>query len=483
MTDTKTSVFKKFPRTFWVANTIELFERFAWYGFFMLFANYLTRSTEVGGLEFSQSQKGIIMGVGTGILYFLPVITGAIADKWGYKRVLLLSFVIYASAFILIPLFNTFTGVFLVYLYLAVGAALFKPVVSATIAKTTNDETSSIGFGIFYMMVNIGSFMGPLLTLAFKGASYDLVFYISAAIISLNFILILFYNEPKHEVKDEPFADTLLTIGKNILTVFSDMKFVVFLVIVSGFWTMYLQLFFTLPVFIEQWVDTSNMVHYFSQHVPFIVENYSNGQQLDPEFLTNFDAMFIVLFQVMISGFIMRWKALSVMVSGFIVSTIGLSLTMITQNPVFILAFMFVFAVGEMTSSPKITEYIGNIAPADKKALYMGYSFIPLFIGNILAGIVSGPVYEKVSDLVSFAEKEAANQGFQMQESLSQTEQINSLATHMNMTHRELVDYLWTNYHPSNIWMVIAAIGGLAAFSLLIYNKFFINTKTENQLS
>lgn len=476
MSASNTSIFRKFPRTFWVANTIELFERFAWYGFFMLFANYLTRSSDVGGLEFSQSQKGIIMGVGTGILYFLPVITGAIADKWGYKKVLLLSFVIYTSAFILIPLFNTFTGVFLIYLYLAVGAALFKPVISATIAKTTTDETSSIGFGIFYMMVNVGSFFGPLLTLAFKDTSYDYVFYISAAIISINFLLILFYTEPEHEVNTDPFGKTLISIGKNIFTVFTDFKFVLFLIIVSGFWTMYLQLFFMLPVFIEQWVDTSSWVSFFAANWPFIVDTYSINAQLDPEFITNFDAMFIVVFQVLISSIIMRWKALSVMVSGFIISTIGLSLTMITQNPMFIFAFLFVFAVGEMTSSPKITEYIGKIAPADKKALYMGYSFIPLFIGNIFAGIVSGPVYESMSDLVSISKSEAAKRGISISQDLSQSEQFNSLAQQMNMSHRELVDYLWIGYHPSDIWMVIAAIGGLAAFSLLLYNKFLIKS-------
>lgn len=98
-------VFRKFPRTFWVANTIELFERWAWYGFFMLFANYLTGSSDMGGLEFTQSQKGILMGVGTGILYFLPVLTGAIADRYGYKKVLALAFVIYTSAFIFLPMF------------------------------------------------------------------------------------------------------------------------------------------------------------------------------------------------------------------------------------------------------------------------------------------------------------------------------------------------------------------------------------------
>jgi len=466
------NIFKKFPRTFWIANTLELFERFAWYGFFMLFANYLTRSSDVGGLEFSQSQKGIIMGVGTGILYFLPVITGAIADKWGYKKVLILSFFIYASAFILIPLFDTFTGVFLIYLYLAVGAALFKPIISATVAKTTTDETSSIGFGIFYMMVNIGSFFGPLLTLAFKDTSYDLVFYISAAIISINFFLVFFYTEPKHETIKEDFGQTLISIFKNIFTVITDFKFVLFLIIISGFWTMYLQLFFMLPVFIEQWVDTSSWVLFFNDNLPFITDNYSSGNQMDPEFITNFDAMFIILFQIFISSIIMRWKALNVMVSGFIISTIGLGLTMITQNPMYIFIFLFIFAIGEMTSSPKITEYIGKIAPADKKALYMGYSFIPLFIGNILAGIVSGPVYEKISDLVIISKQEAIKQGITVSGNLSQSEQFNSLASQMNMSHRELVNYLWVSYHPSDIWLVIAGIGGFAAISLLLYNKF-----------
>jgi dipeptide/tripeptide permease len=478
-----TSVFTKFPRTFWVANTIELFERFAWYGFFMLFANYLTKSSDMGGLEFSQSQKGWIMGVGTAILYFLPVITGAIADKWGYKRVLLLSFVIYASAFILVPLFNTFTSVFLIYLYLAVGAALFKPVISATVAKTTTDETSSIGFGIFYMMVNIGSFFGPLLTLAFKDTSYDLVFYISAAIISVNFLLILFYKEPEREVTNTPLSETIKQVFKNIVTVFIDFKFVLFLIIAAGFWTMYLQLFFTLPVFIEQWVDTSSWYHYFSAHIPFVAETYSIGDQMDPEFITNFDAMFIILFQVLISSIIMRWKALNVMVSGFLISTIGLSLTFITQNPLFITASLFIFAIGEMTASPKITEYIGRIAPADKKALYMGYSFIPLFLGNLFTGIISGEVYQIMSDKVEIVREEAAKQNLSLPESLTQSEEFNSLAEQMGFTSRELTNYLWVQYQPFNFWMIIAGIGGFAAISLLLYNRFLSSKEqTKEQL-
>ena len=256
-----TGVLKQYKSTFWVANTIELFERMAWYGFFFLFANYLTKSTDLGGLEFSQSQKGMIMGIGTGILYFLPIITGAIADRFGYKKVLMLAFIVYASAFLIFPLFDTFTAVFLVYIYLAIGAALFKPVISATIAKTTNDETSSMGFGIFYMMVNLGAFIGPLITMP----AQDNLFYIVAGIISMNFFMLLFYKEPERNIESKPLVESFKTIYKNIVTVVSNLQFMIFLLIIAGFWTMYNQLFFTLPVFVEMWVDSSNLYAFYAK--------------------------------------------------------------------------------------------------------------------------------------------------------------------------------------------------------------------------
>lgn len=469
-----TQVFSKFPRTFWVANTIELFERWAWYGFFMLFANYLTGSSDMGGLEFSQSQKGMIMGIGTGILYFLPVITGSIADKYGYKKVLLLAFVIYTSAFILLPMFNTFEGVFAMYLYLALGAALFKPVIQATIAKTTTDETSSIGFGIFYMMVNLGAFLGPMVTLLFKSASYDMVFHISAGIIAINFILLLFYKEPDRQKSNEPFSKAIGQVFKNIGLVLIDLKFVLFLLIVAGFWTMYNQLFFTLPVFIAQWVDTSGMYHFFSEHLPFIAENYGEDGKMEAEFITNFDAMFIILFQIIVSSIVMRWKALNTMITGFIIASFGMALTLMTQQVVFIIVALFVFAIGEMAASPKVSEYIGRIAPRDKKALYMGYSFIPLFLGNIGAGIISGDVYQQLSDKHTLLLREVEKRGLTIPDDLSHNQYFDQVASQLNMSSLELTNYLWTTYQPGNIWIVIISIGIFSAAMMWLYNRFIV---------
>ena len=470
---------KQYPRTFWVANTLELFERLAYYGFFMLFANYLTGSTESGALGFSQSQKGWIMGVGTGILYFLPVVTGAIADKYGFKKVLVLSFVIYASAFILLPFFNSFAGVFIMYIYLAIGAALFKPVISATIAKTTNPENSSIGFGIFYMMVNIGSFLGPLLTLFFReGDSYHQVFYISAGFILVNFLLLFFYREPDKQVNNSSFINSIKTVFGHIWEVLLDFKFVLFLLIVSGFWIMYLQLFFTLPVFIAQWVDTENMFRFFQENLPFVAEHYAKNGQMDPEFITNFDAMFIVLFQIIISSVVMRWKALNSMITGFIIASIGMALTLYTQNVLFILAAMFVFSIGEMAASPKITEYIGSIAPPNKKALYMGYSFIPLFIGNLGAGWISGSVYQQLSDKHTMVLKTITEKGLTFDANWTKQEFFTHTAQSLHLSNSEFTSYLWNTFNPNTIWMVVFGIGLTAASLLWLYNHFIIQRQS-----
>ncbi len=474
------AVIKKYNRSFWIANTIELFERWAWYGFFMLFANYLTGSADMGGLEFSQEQKGLIMGIGTGILYFLPVITGAIADKYGYRRVLFVAFCVYTSAFILLPHFNTFTGVFAMYLYLALGAALFKPIISATIAKTTDDETASIGFGIFYMMVNIGAFFGPLVTLLFKGQS-ELVFYISAGIVALNFILLLFYKEPDRKVDTDSIWVSIGKVFRNIAMVVKDFKFVLFLLIVAGFWTMYNQLFFTLPVFIAQWVDTSAVYSFFHQYLPFFSENYGIAEtgQMEAEFITNFDALFIIIFQIIVSTIVMKWRPLRSMMTGFLVCAIGMALTLFTQNVLFTLAAIYIFAIGEMAGSPKITEYIGRIAPADKKALYMGYSFIPVFLGNVFAGIISGNVYGGMSDKNVFVKQEVAEKGLQLADGLTQNEYFNAAAQKMGMSPAELTSQLWDKYHPSQIWMVILAIGLVAVVALFLYDKFVMKGKQQ----
>ncbi len=474
-----TTVFKKFPTNFWYANAMELFERWAWYGFYMLFALYLTGSTDQGGLGFSQTQKGLMMGIGTAILYFLPIITGAIADRIGYRKTLFIAYTLYTLAFLMMPMFHTYSSVFIFYLFLAIGAALFKPIISATIAKTTDAETSSIGFGIFYMMVNIGAFIGPFVTSFFRKFAWEYVFYASAAVIAFNFVLlILLFKEPNKEkggVLQLGIADELKRIIRNITEALSDWRFFLFLLIIAGFWTMYFQLFLSLPVFIDQWANTAPVYNFLQAHWPWLAARLGTPEGTIPaELMVNIDAGFIIIFQILVSSIAMRYKPLKVMTTGILIASVAMGLCFSTQNGMLLLLFLMLFSFGEMSSSPKITEYIGRIAPPNKTALYMECSFIPVAIGVLFAGFVSGNVYQSMSDKISLAQREAVSQSFQLpaiSEHFSQNDYLYAVAGKMGMNNGQFTQFLWDKYHPSNIWMVITGIGLAAMVALFLYDR------------
>ncbi|MCL4481077.1 MAG: MFS transporter [Bacteroidetes bacterium] len=482
---TPTTVLKKFPSNFWYANAMELFERWAWYGFYMLFALYLTGSTDQGGLGFSQTQKGLMMGIGTAILYFLPIITGAIADRIGYRKTLFIAYSLYTVAFLMMPLFHTYAAVFVFYLFLAIGAALFKPIISATVAKTTNKETSSIGFGIFYMMVNIGAFVGPFVTSFFRKYSWDYVFYASAAVIAFNFVLlILLFKEPAREKGGQhelSFLNELKKLFRNIYEALSDWRFFLFLLIIAGFWTMFNQLYLSLPVFIEQWGNTSIVYNFLHSTWPWLAGKIGTAEGTIPaELMVNVDAGFIILFQIIVSAVAMRYKPLKVMTTGILIASIAMGLCFSTQNGLFMVVFLMLFSIGEMSSSPKITEYIGRIAPPNKTALYMGCSFIPVAIGFLFAGFVSGNVYQATSDKISLAQREMAAQNFQLPaigEHFSQNDYLHTAAQKMGLSNGQFTQFLWDKYHPSSIWMVISGIGIAAVIALFLYDRFVIKNK------
>lgn len=532
---------KKFPRVFWVGNTMELFERWAWYGLFAILALYLTKSTDTGALGFSQTQKGNIMGIVTAILYLLPIITGAIADRFGYRKVLILAYIVLSSGYFMMGRFNTYGTVFFSFLYVALGAAMFKPIVSATVAKTTDKDTRSIGFGIFYMMVNIGGFLGPIVASKMRVVNWDYVFIMSTASILINFVLVIFfYKEPKRNTVIESknifydsaiilwtmftsiiifivfftiflsifivesffafllkerlsfkfveFINTLpigkdnKKIFKNITTIFRDSKFILFLLFIVGFWTMFNQIFYTLPNFIDQWVNTKPLYSFFGSiwsGLTWFFGPDDGRRVIEPEIIVSFDAGFIIIFQIIVSSIAMRLRPINSMITGIIVSAIGVGLAFATHDVAYVVIGIFIFSLGEMAASPKIIEYIGIIAPKEKIALYMGYSFLPVAIGNFFAGILSGRVYQAMSDKISIIQLEAAKRGLAIPSisratGFTQNDYINRFGKLTGMTHSQITEYLWNHYHPARIWIVFAAIGAIAILGLWIYDRFIL---------
>ncbi len=342
-------VLSSFKKTFWIASTMELFERWAWYGLFAVLALYLTGSTDEGALGFTHTEKGQIMGIVTAILYLLPLFTGVISDKIGYKLSLIIAYLMLMSGYYFMGEVSSYENVFLVFLYVAVGAAIFKPVASAIITKSTDKSNSTLGFGIFYMMVNIGGFIGPAFSSTLRTQyGWKIVFIQAAVVIFINLLIVIFFfKEPQRVKKEEPLNEALISSLKNIWDALKDTKLTVLLIIMVGFWTMFNQLFYTLPTFIEDWIDTAALHDTIAQISPWLASFMSGGgTSINPEMLINIDAGAIILLQLTVSYFVLKMRHVSAMTTGFIVATIGIGITFYTGNGLYTIVGIVIFAIG-----------------------------------------------------------------------------------------------------------------------------------------
>ena len=464
-------VLKKFPRVFWVSNIMELFERWAWYGFYNAFALYLTLSKDTGALGFSQVQKGAIIGTGSMLLYFLPIITGAIADRIGYKKVLILSFTAYVAGYFMVGTFDSYGLVFAAYIFLAIAGALFKPIISGMIAKTTTDETASVGFGIFYVMVNVGGFIGPFIAGFLYKVDWNLVFLMSIITIAINYIFVFFFfKEPYREPSGVKFLKNIGIAFENIWITLKNWKYVLFLVIMGLFWTAFNQLYYSFPVFLEHWVDMDKISAFLG---------LAEGTITAPT-ITSMDAFFIIVLQMWVSSISMRYRPLHSMMTGIMILALGLLLMFLTQNPWVMLIGLLIFSIGEMASSPKFNEYVGRIAPPDKKALYMGTVFLAIAIGHFLAGWVSGKPFEVLADKYYLLGRAVEQKGYIIQpisDQFTQTQYFERAQELFGMDGQQLTQYLWDNYHPSNVWFLFTGIAVAASLLLLLYDRFILKGK------
>lgn len=328
-----------FGRNFYIANLMEIFERLAWYGFFAVSSIYMTTPIEQGGVGFSNIERGAIQGIIPFFLYLLPVLTGAIADHYGYKRMFIVAFAIMAPGYFLLGQANTFWQFFFALSIVAFGAACFKPVVVGVVSTSTNDSNRGLGFGIFYTMVNIGGFLGPIVAGMMRTISWDAVFLMSSCWILINFIPVLLWFKTEQVATKATSLKTVLyqaqsvignarfallfvglvviimligtgltehTLGIGLLFGFigsfcvwewfclrdsssninaswwrepvrlSNPNFLIYLLILTGFWTVYNQLFYTLPIYIRDYVDTRDLIVFVEQISPVVADFLSH---------------------------------------------------------------------------------------------------------------------------------------------------------------------------------------------------------------
>ncbi len=238
-----------YPAVFWVANSIEVLERFAYYGIYMGFGIYLQQ------LGYTKGDLGIIQSIFLALSYIIPLFSGTFADRYGFKKMLIISYLAYLPAILLLIITETFSGIALTMLTIGFAAGIFKPLVSSTIRVTTDSTNKTMGFGIFYAMVNLGASFGPIVMGKLRGLSWDYVFYTAAASIGVMFLVtIFFYKEPERDLEGVTLKQKFKDMGEAL----SDIKFLIFIILLGVFfWMPFWAFFNVLAVYINDYLDTA----------------------------------------------------------------------------------------------------------------------------------------------------------------------------------------------------------------------------------
>jgi POT family proton-dependent oligopeptide transporter len=404
-----------FERSFWVANFTELFERLSYYGASAVLAIYLSEQ-----LHFSKELTGWMIGIFGFVVWFLPLLGGALADRFGFRRALLFAYLVMTVGYFLLgslsaPWMQNVRGalgdkwlVLGILMIPALGPAVVKPCVAGTTARASRENVRSIGYSIYYTLVNIGGTLGPMMAWLVRkrlGLGIENVFRVSALSVFLMFcVTLLFFREPTHSGEER-----VASVGeaiRNLLVALSNVRFVMFLVIFSSFYIVFWQEFISAPLFLRGYVDPN----------------------APADLLLSIDAGAVIFFQILVTYLTRKIPAFPAMTLGLVISSLSWLILAIYPTTIGLVAALIVLALGEMTQSARYYDYISRLAPPGQQGLYMGCAFVPIAIGYFVAGPFGGYLLHGFGDVL----------------------------------HR-----------PQQMWWVVTAVGLTGALLMVVYDRVF----------
>jgi MFS family permease len=351
-------------------------------------------------------------------VFFLPILAGPFVDRYGFKRSLAACFSIFSLGYFAVGLAGLPAGQGLLaavgtrayvtgaLLLTAVGGSLIKPCIVGTVARTTNEETKSLGYSIYYTLVNLGGALGPILALQVRegmGIAYVLVMSAAVSLLNLLGTLFLFREPERGGAGDEP--RTLRKVLADMVLVFGNVRFIAFLVVFSGFWIMFWQIFYSLPFFVR------DVLHF---------EKF--------ELIETVDAWSIIVLTLPVTALMKKMRPILTMSSGFAVASASWLIIAAVPTLTATVVAIFFYAVGEAMQAPRFYEYVAGLAPPEQVGTFMGFAFLPVAIGALAAGPLSGWLVEH---------------------------------------------YVRGNRGSSQMWVIVAAIGFVSTALMLLYDRFW----------
>lgn len=415
-----------FERPFWVANITEIFERLSYYGAFASLALYLQDK-----LNFSTTQTGTLTGIFGGMVWFLAIFGGATADRLGFRRALSVAYLILAVAYFLIgsiaapwlaPVRNATgltTFVALVLALPALGIALVKPSVVGTTARASKENVRSIGYSIYYTMVNIGGALGPLYaSWAHEHLGVENVYRVAAvSVFAMFFVVLIFYREPKKEV--EAATPTIGQVSRNFCTVLGNYKLVlpvcavaIVLAVASMLWKFAVpwwawvilavaalagmsRFMWFLMIFTGYWVV------FWQQYIslPGYLVKYGHMTDALAERILVVDGLTVIALTVLVNLVVRKLPPVVAVALGTVITS--LAWVIVATNPTVVgaVASLFVLALGEITQQPPYYEYISRLAPKEQQGTYLGFAFLPIGIGSLIGGWFGGTIMHHFAEV------------------------------------------------------------------------------------
>jgi proton-dependent oligopeptide transporter, POT family len=369
-----------FHPTFWVANGMELFERLAYYGQQIVFMIYMRNK-----LGFTETEAGQLSGMFGGLIYLLPILGGTLADKWGFRRAFNIAFSILALGYFLIGSMgmSAFSSVYagapqywlmMAFLILtAFGGSFIKPSVLGTVAVTSTPQSKSLGYAIYYWLVNMGAMIGPTIAYFVRDSFGNEFVYLVSAVSCLAMLVVnlMLYKEvaPARPVVQESLGKKIA----NLFVVLGNFKFMIFLLIYSLYWIIFWQEFIIVPYYVTDFID---------KNYPYeILQSWAGAGA-------------IILFQIPVNRMTKNIKTPNAILLGFVMSSFIWIIIGIYPSVFTIGAGIVAFAIGEMTQAPRYYEYISEIAPAGQQGLYQGYAFLPIAIARFVGDPLGAWLYQ-----------------------------------------------------------------------------------------
>jgi proton-dependent oligopeptide transporter, POT family len=374
-----------FESAFWVANFTEIFERIAYYATYAVLTIYLHEN-----LKLTLGQTGTLVGIFGFVVWFLPILGGTLADRFGFRRALMFAYGVMTLGYFLLgsisapwmaPLRHAVDLKWLVGAILmvpAIGPSLVKPCVAGTTGRASKENVRTIGYSIYYTLVNVGGTLGPIIgSLVRQHISIESVFRTSSLCVFLMFwVTLFFFREPRQEGEQQ--VSSVLAAIKNMVVILGNWRFVVFLAVYSGYWIVFWQEWASLPLFVRTYVN----------------------KQANVDALLSIDALAVISLQIAISYLTRRIAPIPALAVGILVSSLAWIPLALHPSISTTVVAIFVVALGEIIQSPRYYEYISRLAPANQQGLYMGYAFVPLAIGNLIAGALGGYLLHLFGDIL-----------------------------------------------------------------------------------